>query len=211
MNAFCATSAGPMGRPRSAAGANALVAEVEAAGGRAFAVQADAANPAALTGAVNEAAHRFGKIDILVNNAGVLLLGPVDSFSLEDFDKTLAVNVRAVFVAVKAVLPHMGQGGRIINIGSTNAERMLFPGGSAYAMSKSALQGLVLPSMVEQRSGVIIHVTSIPRQLPLPEATIAYAAAKAALSNYSKAWSKERGNSTPKPTNQARVVSSGRA
>ncbi|KVM84306.1 SDR family oxidoreductase [Burkholderia stagnalis] len=49
----------------------------------------------------------------------------------------------------------------------------------------------LLPSMVEQRSGVIIHVTSIQRQLPLPEATIAYAAAKAALSNYSKALSKE--------------------
>ncbi|EIM96406.1 SDR family oxidoreductase [Paraburkholderia hospita] len=49
----------------------------------------------------------------------------------------------------------------------------------------------LLPSMVEQRSGVIIHVTSIQRQLPLPEATIAYAAAKAALSNYSKALSRE--------------------
>ncbi|MGO4610506.1 SDR family NAD(P)-dependent oxidoreductase, partial [Variovorax sp. 2RAF20] len=76
-------------------------------------------------------------------NAGVLLIGGIDTFSLEDFDKTLEVNVRAVFVASKAVLPHMGQGGRIINIGSCNAERMPFPGGAAYAMSKSALQGLV--------------------------------------------------------------------
>ena len=129
---------------QSAAPAATLVAEMEAAGGgRALALQADAADPAVLTDAINGVAHQLGRIDILVNNAGVLLLGPLEGFSLEDFDKTLAVNVRAVFVAAKAALPHMGQGGRIINIGSTNAERMPFTGGSAYAMSKSALVGLV--------------------------------------------------------------------
>jgi len=127
----------------SAAGANELAASIEAAGGSAIAVKADVADPASLDGAINAVAHRLGKIDILVNNAGVLRMGPVDSFSLEDFDETLNVNVRAVFVAAKAVLPHMGNGGRIINIGSCNAERMPFAGGSAYAMSKSALQGLV--------------------------------------------------------------------
>jgi 3-oxoacyl-[acyl-carrier protein] reductase len=127
----------------STANANALVASVEAAGGRALAIQSDAGVAASLTRAIDDAARHFGKIDILVNNAGVLLMGGIDTFSLEDFDKTLEVNVRAVFVASKAVLPHMGQGGRIINIGSCNAERMPFPGGAAYAMSKSALQGLV--------------------------------------------------------------------
>ncbi|MEX3931608.1 SDR family oxidoreductase [Paraburkholderia phymatum] len=127
----------------SAAGANDLVASVENAGGRAVAVKADVADPASLTNAINETARRLGKIDILVNNAGVLRLGTIDTFSLEDFDATLQVNVRAVFVASKAVLAHMGQGGRIINIGSCNAERIPFAGGAAYAMSKSALQGLV--------------------------------------------------------------------
>lgn len=127
----------------STAQAQALAASIEAAGGRAIAIQADAGDPTALTQAINDAARQFGKIDILVNNAGVLLMGNIDSFSLADFDKTLEVNVRAVFVASKAVLPHMGQGGRIINIGSCNAERMPFPGGAVYAMSKSALQGLV--------------------------------------------------------------------
>jgi len=127
----------------SGAGAQQLVESIQAAGGRAHAYQADAADAAAVTRAINEAANHFGKIDILVNNAGVLFLGPVDQFSLEDFDKTLAVNVRAVFVASKAALAHMGEGGRIINIGSTNADRMPFPGGAAYAMSKSALKGLV--------------------------------------------------------------------
>ncbi|HZR37621.1 MAG TPA: SDR family oxidoreductase [Nevskia sp.] len=126
----------------SAAQAQALAAGIETAGGRALAIQADAGDAAALTGAINQAAHHFGKIDILVNNAGVLLLGSVEGFSLEDLDRTLEVNVRAVFVASKAVLPHMGAGGRIINIGSVNADRMPFAGGAAYAMSKSALQGL---------------------------------------------------------------------
>ncbi|CAG9185492.1 SDR family oxidoreductase [Cupriavidus pampae] len=128
---------------QSAAGAEALAETIRAEGGRAKAYKADAADPAALAHAIDDAAHTFGKIDILVNNAGVLRLGPVEEFSLEDFDVTLAVNVRAVFVAAKAALPHMGQGGRIINIGSTNADRMPFAGGAAYAMSKSALKGLV--------------------------------------------------------------------
>ncbi len=127
----------------SAAVANELVESIQAAGGRARAYQADAADAAAVTQAINDAAIHFGKIDILVNNAGVLHLGPVDTFPIEDFDKTLAVNVRAVFVAAKAALSHMGEGGRIINIGSTNADRMPFAGGAAYAMSKSALKGLV--------------------------------------------------------------------
>ncbi|MBT2789250.1 SDR family oxidoreductase [Paraburkholderia strydomiana] len=127
----------------SAAIANDLAQSITAAGGRAIALQADAGDAAALTRAVDEAAAALGKIDILVNNAGVLLMGPIDTFSLEDFDKTLEVNVRGVFVAIKAVLPHMGNGGRIVNIGSCNAERMPFAGGAAYAMSKSALQGLV--------------------------------------------------------------------
>lgn len=126
----------------SAANAKDLVVRIEKKGGRAIALKADVADSAALTAAVDEAARVLGKIDILVNNAGVLFMGPVEDFPLEDFDKTFAVNVRAVFVGTKAVLPHMGEGGRIINIGSCNADRMPFPGGSVYAMSKSALRGL---------------------------------------------------------------------
>jgi 3-oxoacyl-[acyl-carrier protein] reductase len=72
-----------------------------------------------------------------------LAIAPVDQLKLADFDRTLAVNVRAVFVATQAAIKHMKEGGRIINIGSCNAERMPFGGGAAYAMSKSALVGLV--------------------------------------------------------------------
>lgn len=132
-----------IGYQASAIGAEALVAEIEARGGKASALRADAADPAALAGAIDSTAQRYGRLDILVNSAGVLLLGPLDQFSLDDFDKTVAVNVRAVFVAAKAAAAHMREGGRIINISSTNAGRMPFGGGAVYAMSKSALTGLV--------------------------------------------------------------------
>jgi 3-oxoacyl-[acyl-carrier protein] reductase len=119
-----------------------VVADIEAAGGRALAIRADSADADAIKGAVAQAAEAFGRIDILVNNAGVLALGAIDDFSLEDFDRTLAINVRSVFVATQAAVKHMSEGGRIINIGSTNAERMPFAGGGPYAMSKAALVGL---------------------------------------------------------------------
>jgi 3-oxoacyl-[acyl-carrier protein] reductase len=131
-----------VGYQNSAIAAEALVAEIEAAGGSAIALKADASDAVALKRAIDHVAERFGRLDILVNSAGVLLMGPLDQFSLEDFDKTLAVNVRAVFVASKAAAVHMREGGRIINISSTNAGRMPFAGGAAYAMSKSALTGL---------------------------------------------------------------------
>ena len=123
--------------------AAALAASIKEAGGQALAIQSDAGDAAALRQAIDQVASHFGKIDILVNNAGVLKFGSIDTLPLDDFDQTIAVNVRAVFVASQAVLPHMGAGGRIINIGSTNADRMPFAGGAVYAMSKSALKGLV--------------------------------------------------------------------
>jgi 3-oxoacyl-[acyl-carrier protein] reductase len=127
----------------SAIAAEALVEEIKAAGGRAIAIQADAAEATSLTNAIDSVAKQFGRLDILVNSAGVLFVGPLADFSLEDFDRTIAVNVRSVFVASQAAAKHMQDGGRIINIGSTNAQRMPFAGGAAYAMSKSALIGLV--------------------------------------------------------------------
>ncbi|KPC55033.1 3-oxoacyl-ACP reductase family protein [Amantichitinum ursilacus] len=127
----------------SPAKADALVAQVQAVGGKALAIQADSSNADAVRQAVDATVEAFGRLDILVNNAGVLHLGALDDFKLEDFDRTIAVNVRSVFVATQAAARYLGEGGRIINIGSTNADRMPFEGGAVYAMSKSALVGLV--------------------------------------------------------------------
>src|SRR5262245_23989740 len=123
--------------------ADEVVRAIKAGGGKALAIKADSADAGEVTAAVDRTAAELGGLDILVNNAGVLAIGPVGEFKLEDFDRTVAINVRAVFVASQAAARHMRDGGRIINIGSTNAERVPFAGGAVYAMSKSALQGLV--------------------------------------------------------------------
>lgn len=119
-----------------------VVDAITASGGRALAIKADSSNADAIKQAVDQAASTFGRIDILVNNAGVLAMGPIEDFKLEDFDRTVAVNIRSVFIATQEAIRHMGDGGRIITIGSTNADRMPFQGGAAYAMSKSAIVGL---------------------------------------------------------------------
>ena len=121
----------------SAAKAEELQNSITATGGKALAIKADSADAGAIRNAVNATVETFGRLDILVNNAGVLAVAP-----LEDFDQTLAINVRSVFIASQEAAKHMGEGSRIINIGSTNADRMPFAGGGVYAMSKSALVGL---------------------------------------------------------------------
>ena len=123
--------------------ANEVVKAAQASGVRALAIQADSADAAAVVAAVERMVSELGGIDILVNNAGIAVMGPLESFKLADFDRTLAINVRAVFVAAQAAVKHMKDGGRIINISSTNAERIPFAGGGVYATSKSALHGLV--------------------------------------------------------------------
>jgi 3-oxoacyl-[acyl-carrier protein] reductase len=119
--------------------ADEVVREIEAAGGKAIAIKADAANEEAVRLAVAKTVGAFGGIDILVNNAGVAAMAPLEQFSMEDFDKLIAVNVRGLFVATQEAARHMKEGGRIINIGSTNAERMTFAGGAAYALTKGAV------------------------------------------------------------------------
>ncbi|MFD5131018.1 SDR family oxidoreductase [Streptomyces olindensis] len=119
-----------------------VVRAVEALGRRAVALRADAAQAADAAGVVDAAADALGGLDVLVNNAGVGVLGPLESLSLADVERVLAVNVRGVFLASQAAAARMGEGGRIITIGSCMAQRVPGPGGTLYAMSKAALTGL---------------------------------------------------------------------
>jgi 3-oxoacyl-[acyl-carrier protein] reductase len=127
---------------RNAERAASVVDQIKAAGRRAVAVQADSANPAEVVAAVDQAAGELGRLDILVNNAAAFLLGSLEELTLAAFEETMAVNVRAPFVATQAALRHMSAGGRIINIGSNMAERVVFPGFALYSTSKTALVGL---------------------------------------------------------------------
>ncbi|MFI7497685.1 3-oxoacyl-ACP reductase family protein [Streptomyces sp. NPDC049687] len=108
----------------------------------ALAVQADNADHEAVRAAVSRTTEHFGGLDILVNNAGVSHAAPIEDFPLEEFDRLIAVNVRGVFSAVQAAAPHLGQGGRIITIGSVIVDRVPFPGATVYALTKAAVAGL---------------------------------------------------------------------
>ncbi len=127
---------------RGAEPAQAVVAEIQAAGRHGLAIQADAADPAAVQAAVDQVARHFGKLDILVNNAGVFRLGAIDQIGIEDYDHIFGVNVRGLFAATVAAAKHMTEGGRIIQIGSINGTRIPFPGAALYAASKAAVQML---------------------------------------------------------------------
>jgi 3-oxoacyl-[acyl-carrier protein] reductase len=122
--------------------AAAVVKQIEGFGRRGMAVQVDCADPEAVTAAVDLAVAEFGRLDVLVNNAALFTVGPVEDLGLAEFDQIIAVNVRAPFVASKAAARHMGDGGRIITIGSNMVDRTVFPGFSLYSMSKTALVGL---------------------------------------------------------------------
>jgi 3-oxoacyl-[acyl-carrier protein] reductase len=120
-----------------------VVSAIEAAGGKGLAIQADSADAEAVKSAVGETVKTLGRLDVLVSNAGIAKIAPLDEYSLEDFDRMVAVNVRGVFVAAQEASRHMQQGGRIVTIGSVNADRMPFTGGSVYAMTKAAVAGMV--------------------------------------------------------------------
>ncbi|MGY6239926.1 SDR family NAD(P)-dependent oxidoreductase [Burkholderia ambifaria] len=126
---------------KSAERAQAVVADIEALGRRAVAIQADSADPVAVRGAVDHAAQTLGGLDILVNNAGIFRGGALDDLTLDDIDATLNVNVRAVIVASQAAARHLGEGGRIVSTGSCLATRVPNAGMSLYAASKAALIG----------------------------------------------------------------------
>ncbi|MGV9906296.1 SDR family oxidoreductase [Streptomyces sp. NPDC003388] len=119
-----------------------VVQKIESTGRRGLAVQADAADVSAVVRAVATAADRFGRLDVLVNNAGVGVLGPIDGLTMADVDRVLAVNVRGVFAASQAAAARLENGGRIISLGTALSRYAGGPGGTLYAMSKSALIGL---------------------------------------------------------------------
>ncbi|MFJ2024729.1 SDR family NAD(P)-dependent oxidoreductase [Streptomyces sp. NPDC087897] len=130
---------------RDEAAARAVVAEIEGLGRRGVALRCDAADAVAAADAVDRAADALGRLDVLVNNAGIGLLGPIGELTEEQVDRTLAVNVRAVFLACRAAAERMADGGRIVSVGTALSRYTGGPGSTLYALSKSALAGLTKP------------------------------------------------------------------
>ncbi|HEX3364819.1 SDR family oxidoreductase [Phenylobacterium sp.] len=126
----------------AAAQADAVVADVAARGGQAAAVRADSADPRAVRDAVALTVARFGRLDILVNNAGLIGMRRPQGYDIDEFDRMYAVNVRGPLVAAEAAQAVMGEGGRIIMIGSIVADRVGVPGGAIYASTKGAIAAM---------------------------------------------------------------------
>jgi 3-oxoacyl-[acyl-carrier protein] reductase len=125
----------------SADKANALAAELKAQGVRAAAFKADQADTKQVDGLVDKVVKQFGHLDILVNNAGVFITGPVAEANgnAAAYDRQLAINVNGVAAAVRAAVKHLGEGGRIINIGSIVGDSSPFPGLADYSATKAAV------------------------------------------------------------------------
>lgn len=125
---------------RGADAANSVVDAIEKNGGRALAIQADAADAEAVKNAVGRVVSTFERLDILVNNAGTAIPKPFEEASIEELDHVIDINFRGVLLATQSALKHIREGGRIIMIGSCVGERDLTPGLAAYAATKGAVK-----------------------------------------------------------------------
>src|SRR6202522_290587 len=125
---------------KDASAASAVVKAIEREGGRAIAIQADAADAEAVKSAVEKTVATLGRLDVLVNNAGTAIPKAFEEATLEEMDRVLDINIRGVFVATQAALKHMTEGGRIIMIGSAVGERAVAPGLVPYAATKGAVK-----------------------------------------------------------------------
>jgi 3-oxoacyl-[acyl-carrier protein] reductase len=125
---------------KDAAAASSVVKSIEQAGGKAIAIQADAADAKAVKDAVEKTVATLGRLDVLVNNAGTAIAKKFEETTLEELDRVININIRGTFVATQAALKHMNNGGRIIMIGSCVGERMMTPGLVPYSATKGAVK-----------------------------------------------------------------------
>ena len=117
-----------------------VVKEIEGAGRKAIAIQADAADATAVEAAVEKTVATFGRLDVLVNNAGTAIPKTFEETTLEELDRLIDINVRGAFIATQAALKQMTSGGRIIMIGSSVGERVMVPGLVPYSATKGAVK-----------------------------------------------------------------------
>ncbi|MGA2099075.1 MAG: 3-oxoacyl-ACP reductase family protein [Candidatus Acidiferrum sp.] len=125
---------------KGADAAAAVVKEIERAGGKAIAIQADAADPKAASAAVDKTVASLGRLDVLVNNAGTAFPKKFEEATPEELDRVIDINIRGVFFATQAALKQMNKGGRIIMIGSCVGEKNMTPGLAPYSATKGAVK-----------------------------------------------------------------------
>jgi 3-oxoacyl-[acyl-carrier protein] reductase len=145
---------------KGAEAAQSVVKGIEQAGGKAIAIQADAADAGAVIAAVEKTVATFGRLDVLVNNAGTAIPKPFEETTLEEMDRMIEINIRGVFIATQAALKHMKDGGRIINIGSCVGERLMTPGLVPYSATKGAVK-MFTQGLAREVGGRAITVNNV--------------------------------------------------
>lgn len=148
---------------RTASKVESLVEELRAANIEAAGRAGDVSRPEDVGAIVEHVAASVGEVGVLVNNAGILIARPIAELTLEDWDATMATNLRSLFLMTQAVLPPMRAKGRgdIVNVASLSA-RNGFVGGAAYTASKHAVLGFARSLMLELRKEGIRVITICP-------------------------------------------------
>lgn len=155
--------------------AEALVREIEQAGGRAIALQADVGEAGAVRSLFEAVQAAFGGLDVLVNNAGIISLSPLAELSDDDFDRLVAVNLKGSFHTMREAARQLRPGGRIVNF-SSSVVGLRQPGYGAYAATKAAIEALTSVLAKELR-GRAVTVNAIA---PGPTATDLFFSGKSA-------------------------------
>jgi 3-oxoacyl-[acyl-carrier protein] reductase len=125
----------------SKTGADKVVADITAAGGKAVAVKGDVSKAAEAQGIIDSAVKAYGRLDILVNNSGVYEFAPIEAFTEESFHRQFNINVLGLLLTTQAAVKHLGAGGSVINIGSV-VSRITPPNSSVYSGTKGAVDAI---------------------------------------------------------------------
>jgi len=138
----------------------AIVAEIQAAGGQARAVAVDVTKREQVKALVAAAVEHFGRVDVLINNAGIMTAAPLDADKVEEWDREIDVNIKGVVYGISAALPHFRaqNSGHLINVSSVAGHRV-FPGFAVYCGTKFAVRAIT--EGFRQEAGPTIRSTII--------------------------------------------------
>jgi 3-oxoacyl-[acyl-carrier protein] reductase len=125
----------------SKAGADTVVADITAKGGKAVAVKGDVSKKADAEGIVEAAVKNYGRLDVLVNNSGVYEFAPIEQVTEESFRRLFDINVLGLLLTTQAAVKHLGEGASVINIGS-GVSRITPPNSAVYTGTKGAVDAI---------------------------------------------------------------------
>ena len=136
---------------------DAIVKDIQAAGGEALAVTVDVTKRTEVEGLVKKAVDTYGRIDVMMNNAGIMAIAPLTALKVEEWERMVDINIKGVLYGVAAALPHMlkQESGHFINTASVFGIKVFAPGGTVYCATKAAIRSLTEGLRMEAHAGKI--------------------------------------------------------